>query len=187
MEHSQAESKVPAHRARPSSPDGREAGSACHRGSRMTPLGSMETCYHQESSAQMSQGQMHGSRTPPPTHPTAPAAAAHGLGPTLPGENSPCCLPPSPFLQPERRFLKQRSLKKLESHPKSKRVLKTPGKPETRKGHHRGCAPGHVSPLACAPADWATGGFQNQSSSSVHQPTTQGVAGPPSGEAPSLP
>ena len=123
--------------------------------------------------------------TPHPPHCTSSCSPWPGTH-TSRGEQ-PCCLPPSPFLQPERRFLKQRSLKKLESHPKSKRVLKTPGKPETRKGHHRGCAPGHVSPLACAPADWATGGFQNQSSSSVHQPTTQGVAGPPSGEAPSLP
>ena len=144
--------------------------------------------YHQESSAQVSQGLIHGSRTPPPTNPTAPAAAAHSPRPTLPGENSPCCLLPSPFLQPERRFLKQRSLKKLESHRKSKRVLKTPGKPETRKGHHRGCAPGHVThtppPPACAPADWATGGFQNQSSSSVHRPTTQEVAGVPERRGP---
>lgn len=71
--------------------------------------------------------------------------------------------------------------------PKSKSVLKTPGKPETRKGHHRSCASGDVTPLACPPADWAMGGFQNQSSSSVHRPTAQEVAGAPGGEAPSLP
>ena len=48
----------------------------------------------------------------------------------------------------------------------------------------RSCDTHHPPPPACAPADWATGGFQNQSSSSVHRPTTQEVAGVPERRGP---
>lgn len=119
------------------------------------PSGIHGNMYHQESSAEVSQGQIHGSRTPPPPTPfhrqLQPMAQDQGRR-IAHAACRPC---PCRFLQPERRFLKQRSLKKLESHPKSKRVLKMPGNPETRKGHHRSCAPGHVTPLACPPADWS--------------------------------
>lgn len=114
----------------------------------------------------MSQGQIHGSRTPPPPSPFHRQLQPIAQDPHIQGRRiaHAACRPcPRRFLQRERRFLKQRSLKKLESHPKSKRVLKMPGNPETRKGRPRSCAPGHVTPrpahqligpkfLLCAPA-----------------------------------
>lgn len=97
--------------------------------------------YHQESSVQVSQGQTEVQKPSPSAGSCTPQLEAHASSGEM--TDVQCCLPPSPLLQLERRFLKQRSLKKLQSPPRSKQVLEMPGSPETRRGHRGSSALGH--------------------------------------------